>query len=697
MPAAPAPRRRRRRRLALALSLSAAALAVVVALVVVVRPLAIFGSSDPVPSELTTDVSDVYDYTEPMLDLERDHQFQFDATFDLETVNAAHATDPGADVIPSWAYQVYFDADLTEDAGASIYQPSELGLGDDDHTVYITSGDLSSAASDDGQVQITTSRDDWSLHDTYYLVQRVDSSGAELAKPIVTMFTVQPAMDTPSVQVGSDAGDGNVTLTWDPVAGATGYIIVSSQMSTKSRSFEVLGQTASTSWDSSDQVYVIDPSAPWPSRQNDGLVAYTGSSADDAQAGYAGWDAGSSSWDIGVVATDGTAFSAYQSTDIASQLGSLPYQLATSTLTSLRGTSSLTVADIADLPTALPFTSLDGATRSAVTSIDASQAVVSGDLVTLPLMALGTTLGMWMAVPVSSVTDVAAQVAAFNTAALESAPATGGATFPLLTAPVDEQLEASSEVPDVSYPVFGSTDLTTFIAAHMIAHDSAVDVSDYVDQPGAPDLLDAAQEAQVQNPYAASVTGVGISSDGDTLYISYSDSADVAAAQQAAIQDAVEAAVSSVVTDSMTDREKVTALNDWLASTTEYDYEAFTLWQQDGGYTVPDGYEDAWNAAGVLLDGTGVCASYADAFHALADAAGVESVVVTGYVFDGGGHAWNKVQIDGQWLAVDPTWNDSSTPDQYLMIPDSGFTGSAARSEREDWMVDDLISSYATP
>jgi hypothetical protein len=61
-------------------------------------------------------------------------------------------------------------------------------------------------------------------------------------------------------------------------------------------------------------------------------------------------------------------------------------------------------------------------------------------------------------------------------------------------------------------------------------------------------------------------------------------------------------------------------------------------------------------------------------------------------------HAWNKSLINGEWKAVDVTWNDSGgQTDRYLLINDSDFTGNALRQEDDDWMTDRLIPSYATP
>ncbi len=84
-----------------------------------------------------------------------------------------------------------------------------------------------------------------------------------------------------------------------------------------------------------------------------------------------------------------------------------------------------------------------------------------------------------------------------------------------------------------------------------------------------------------------------------------------------------------------------TALNlhDWLTGHAYYDLN----------------YE-YYGADGVLLRGYGVCDSYSKAYLMLCREAGVPVSRVTGWA--GGSHAWNAIQIDGEWYHVDPTWDD---------------------------------------
>lgn len=68
-------------------------------------------------------------------------------------------------------------------------------------------------------------------------------------------------------------------------------------------------------------------------------------------------------------------------------------------------------------------------------------------------------------------------------------------------------------------------------------------------------------------------------------------------------------------------------------------------------------------ATGVLVEGTGVCDSYAKAFKYLCDKKGVPCLVVGGMASNDlgktGTHAWNYVKMeDGKWYNIDTGWDD---------------------------------------
>ena len=109
--------------------------------------------------------------------------------------------------------------------------------------------------------------------------------------------------------------------------------------------------------------------------------------------------------------------------------------------------------------------------------------------------------------------------------------------------------------------------------------------------------------------------------------------------------------------------------------------------------SVDEEFNDSFTAYGALLNGKCVCAGYAAAFTLLAQEAGLESIVVTGYLDGSLAHAWNKVKIDDEWQIVDVTNNDNEYFFNALLnLPAS--VGDDILMEDEDYMTDILIPKY---
>ncbi len=108
----------------------------------------------------------------------------------------------------------------------------------------------------------------------------------------------------------------------------------------------------------------------------------------------------------------------------------------------------------------------------------------------------------------------------------------------------------------------------------------------------------------------------------------------------------------------MTDLDKITAINDYLCQKLEYaDYAAAE------GFS----YEEDWLPFTdyCLLSDRAVCAGYAEAFQSMCISCGIECYYVTGYTYQGDGaegiyHAWNRVVAGGKSYYIDTCWNDSA-------------------------------------
>ncbi|MBN1458181.1 MAG: hypothetical protein JXA57_01505 [Armatimonadetes bacterium] len=114
----------------------------------------------------------------------------------------------------------------------------------------------------------------------------------------------------------------------------------------------------------------------------------------------------------------------------------------------------------------------------------------------------------------------------------------------------------------------------------------------------------------------------------------------------------VQALADYLVKPTDTDREKARAIFTWIAKHIAYDISC---------------YGEPPDAENVLTTRRAVCAGYAKLFAALADAAGLEAVIVHGdakgtgppAAIDADGllnHDWNAVRIADQWHLIDCTW-----------------------------------------
>ena len=96
------------------------------------------------------------------------------------------------------------------------------------------------------------------------------------------------------------------------------------------------------------------------------------------------------------------------------------------------------------------------------------------------------------------------------------------------------------------------------------------------------------------------------------------------------------------------DIEKMRYIHDYLVDTIEYD-QTFAE-------------KNIYNIYGALVSKTCVCEGYAKASQYLLNEAGLENIIITGTATNSDGktenHAWNYVNINEKWYAIDTTWDD---------------------------------------
>jgi len=106
-----------------------------------------------------------------------------------------------------------------------------------------------------------------------------------------------------------------------------------------------------------------------------------------------------------------------------------------------------------------------------------------------------------------------------------------------------------------------------------------------------------------------------------------------------------------LASNELSDIEKVKVIHNWVTENIAYDTDAY--------YT---GNIEMHTAIDVMSSKKGVCGDYSFIFAALARAAGVQTKVVYGDVWNSTlqnyeKHAWNESLIDDQWVSIDTTWD----------------------------------------
>ena len=110
--------------------------------------------------------------------------------------------------------------------------------------------------------------------------------------------------------------------------------------------------------------------------------------------------------------------------------------------------------------------------------------------------------------------------------------------------------------------------------------------------------------------------------------------------------------VSKLTKPEMSDYQKELLFHDYIINSARYDSEHLAT------NTLP---QSAYTAYGILINKSGVCEGYSEAFKLLLDLAGIECRIVVGTSSSSIAHAWNMVKLDKEWYMVDLTYDDPVT------------------------------------
>lgn len=575
----------------------------------------------------------------------------------------------------------------------------------------------------------------WGVFPTLYLLQNIDpASGAKLAKPIVRTFS--PKQEAPGTSIATSVDDGGfLRLSWQPVAGATSYSIVKVSTtylgsSTYVAALEVTS-TTQTEWSARSvaqtpggkpvtlgdrpdaQVSVVTNAfaRELGTLTEDGLLVQTPDQKQQAAQGA--HERGPRA--LLVVARLGgdklSAASERLNLDVLG--GSLPVSFALNTWSAwftahVPETPANPWRDIErmdQLPTTFPVTMGDGSLRHLPLQLDWSTQRPGYKGASTQLTAYGR--GAWFAQQLSfrNIPNLEAEVAAFNERVRQSVPAGGlvdadASSERARALAATDLANASTTAPASPYPLFASTPLSEYLAANLMAGNEVIDVTAWSESRDPGVLKDDLDEARYQNPLIPLIASdtVRVAADRTYVLVSFYDKKRLAEVQKQ-LDDKAAEVVRQVVRDDMTPLQKATALNDYLVKHGEYDHVAFGKMKTMIAGTPEPATVRAYSVGGILLDGKGVCMSYAYAFTLLGRKAGLEVVTVDGVVngHPSAGHAWNKVKLDGEWRAFDPTWNDSPAGNRYLNKRDDEPPFRDTHSEGTRYISDQRIAEFRSP
>lgn len=137
--------------------------------------------------------------------------------------------------------------------------------------------------------------------------------------------------------------------------------------------------------------------------------------------------------------------------------------------------------------------------------------------------------------------------------------------------------------------------------------------------------------------------------------LSYSDTAE----QEDAVDAKVREVMSSLDLEEKTEFEKIRAIHNYICKNVKYDKDG------DSGNLCRTAY-------GALIEGKAVCQGYSVTLYRLLLEAGIDNRIVFGTgIADGKeeAHAWNIVNLEGEYYYVDVTWDDSTWSRDYFLRP----------------------------
>ena len=654
-----------------------------------------------------------YEYTEPMKGVARDEKLKLQMGFDIKGGEFTEYTQ---------IVNVYKDAELTQPVGShfewdeetqvlSVTPPrwnaagiSNIDLDEDDPGYSPTT----TALFEKGELK------DWGNLPQYYMVQYVDTeTGEALEKPKVTVFTVDHEVSTaPRVNLRINE-EGKPVFRWQSVKGAEKYyimVLTYTEESGFSGNGLVRGSTEETEWIPDSTAQFITYAVSEADRNEPYNIEKYGEGT-----GAVPRDSEYESYYCVIAASEEGTSAISNVFDVKDIARKVPFTEEVKMSLSEEGSNY--VEQFADMPSYKWVTMCDGTLVQKLIEYDFDAAdpttetwgeyenedmsdlrLVEMDIVKIPYVIEGTDFSGVVVVE-NYDPDTLEEDLEMIRERQEELRSRGGAVTPELTdetgADGDEGeagAKGSAELSD-DYKVTANSALSEYLAVNMMNGNQLISLEDFPESADTSYLLDAWEEAVYQNPMVLGVKSASILKDGSILAVDYDTEPEEIRQKQQEISSEVKKVIEEIITDDMTELEKEFAINQYLCDTAEYDMGALENAEENDFVEVDEEFNDAFTPYGVLLNKKGVCSSYAGAFKLLAEEAGLECIVVTGYLEGDLPHAWNKVKVDGEWNIVDSTNNDNELIFNALLnLPDHAADKVLVEDER--YVLDSMTGNY---
>lgn len=688
-------------------------------------------------------VKEYFDYGDgslmPAYNLKQEQKLVFDFEMDYQYLD-------NYEIYPGEMVSIHTDVSCSEESEVICYAWDREREGKSRVIIAPVSPVLANDSLEDESFQTENWREEeledyktlWGCAPIYYICIHYDTKAAypiKLENPQIIPFTVASESEVPDVE-GIVDNYGNLTLSWKPVEGAEYYTVYQyvnhdsgvgyynkeyrgMETGYQDGSFWSLEQTTETSFSDfvGESRYGIEIE-PDEEQRSDGYLGKALSNLGFQNRGAYGC--------FFVTATvDGKESNLSAPVDTANL--KLPYKLTD------WGYSYINVSSVEEFPEKLPILNIDGSEMQrpvyyrlrkkgslyAVYDYQVKGTLLGGRIfmeidegAELPMVINQSTNTVYLTM--NSQLNKVPSMAVKSILAQDDTVGGGASLYKLIQERTAEQvLEGNREtvkVPDERFLVFADSAEEVWLAYGLMAGEEEISLKAFPRLQNPYILEEVFLKVCQQNPYILGVRTYSYDYDNACLRVGYSYSRAEIARKQKKIYKQAEELVCQLVEEGMSDEEKEMALYLWLEDNCSY---ASVEWEQAKKQnflkTETNSYmENATNAYGALVEREALCQGYASAFQLLSRMAGLHVRTVSGYLNGNIPHAWNVIELEGNWYQVDCSNNKNTVLVPFYLYngdlefaEDNGyvfgrdFLPDEEREELEEGNLDDSREFYA--